>query len=481
MRKRKRDVKSHGCSLQGLAETQEAYEEQEAEAVPTQEHPVHDLPPKRRRLKRKRKCARGSTAKPLALSVQVPKSRFWDLEASLCSSSVEELRSSRIGGPYDPPSPSPEQELCRAAAVQALREAFSALCATHTIRTGGSPIFFDKWHCAWMQQAAAAALEAGALVPPEPVLPKLRSKGRRGPDAYEVLDEALIKGLAFVDKAKTRALAEDLRGAADAAAKKLAKQLKLLDPSGRAQISDRHDGACAALQYKHMVVEVSRGHLQKLRYLYRGDAEAGFVDSAFCCLLRYQSVLQRGFQGACTAEVFAALKELFDARFECFASPLNCRYRSMCSAFPDTDAAFGSLGSFFALNPQSGSFQLNPPFLDDIITAMASRLEVLLAAADARKSVLTFLVIVVANQGSRSGSAALRTLEKHAFCRAQLVCQKNKHCYYDGDQHASEESRLSPCDTAVYILQSRQAYKENAPTPERLAQLRESFTKGSSS
>merc|ERR1712137_781955 len=140
--------------------------------------------------------------------------------------------------------------------------------------------------------------------------------------------------------------------------------------------------------------------------LFLGEGEASFVDAAFCCLLRYQSVLQKGFQGACTAEMFAALRQSFGARFECFASPLNCHYRAMCSAFPDTDAAFGSLGSFFALRPRRGSFQLNPPFVDDIIVAMVRRLDELLEVADRRKAALTFLVVVCANEGSRSGSAA---------------------------------------------------------------------------
>jgi hypothetical protein len=46
---------------------------------------------------------------------------------------------------------------------------------------------------------------------------------------------------------------------------------------------------------------------------------------------------------------------------ECFASPLNCHLPAFCSAFPDTDAAFGSLGSFFDFFPTEGSFQVNPP------------------------------------------------------------------------------------------------------------------------
>jgi hypothetical protein len=51
---------------------------------------------------------------------------------------------------------------------------------------------------------------------------------------------------------------------------------------------------------------------------------------------------------------------------ECFASPLNCRYAAFCSAFQDTDGAFGSVGSFFNFRPRTGAFQANPPFVPEV-------------------------------------------------------------------------------------------------------------------
>ncbi|CAN0172925.1 unnamed protein product [Phaeothamnion confervicola] len=41
-------------------------------------------------------------------------------------------------------------------------------------------------------------------------------------------------------------------------------------------------------------------------------------------------------------------------QLECFASPLNCRYSSFCSAFKDVDSRFGSIGSFFEFHPNEG-------------------------------------------------------------------------------------------------------------------------------
>ena len=78
-----------------------------------------------------------------------------------------------------------------------------------------------------------------------------------------------------------------------------------------------------------------------------------------------------------------------------------CRCRSCCSAFPDTDGPFGSLGSFFGVSPLAGAYQLNPPFVDTLVAAMTTRLEQLLDAAAAAAEALTFVVVVGANAASR--------------------------------------------------------------------------------
>jgi Phosphorylated CTD interacting factor 1 WW domain len=86
-------------------------------------------------------------------------------------------------------------------------------------------------------------------------------------------------------------------------------------------------------------------------------------------------------QAAAHREVFEVLRDQFDCRLECFASPLNCRYPRFCSMFADTDAPFGSLGSFCAFRPQSGSFQANPPFDEHFVERMAEHMFALLGAA----------------------------------------------------------------------------------------------------
>ena len=135
-------------------------------------------------------------------------------------------------------------------------------------------------------------------------------------------------------------------------------------------------------------------------------------------------------QAAIHSECFDVLREEMGVRVECFASPLNsrceCRVRlqprrfphrrsslsttrarvrrwpRFCSAFLDTDAPFGSLGSFFKLHPEQGSFEANPPFYNDVISQIEAHMDQLLTTAERRSRPLSFIVIIP-EQKDKSG------------------------------------------------------------------------------
>ena len=80
----------------------------------------------------------------------------------------------------------------------------------------------------------------------------------------------------------------------------------------------------------------------------------------------------------------AALEHMctaFGVHVECFASPLNAHMDTFCSVFPDTDAAFGSLGSFFDKPLERGCFQVGPPYEVTVLTLVARKLLAALVAA----------------------------------------------------------------------------------------------------
>ena len=84
--------------------------------------------------------------------------------------------------------------------------------------------------------------------------------------------------------------------------------------------------------------------------------ETAYHAALFCLLARYHGHAGHGFQAALSEHAFAVLQQHLGVEFECFASPLNCRFAPFGSAYPDTDAAFGvcvELGFFSvaALSP----------------------------------------------------------------------------------------------------------------------------------
>ena len=91
-----------------------------------------------------------------------------------------------------------------------------------------------------------------------------------------------------------------------------------------------------------------------------------FLHRTFALLARYDTIGGAGYQAAMPEPAFDYLTSEYDVSTECFASPLNCYLPHFHSAFPDTDAPFGSLGSFFALrcSSEGGSYESNPPFLE---------------------------------------------------------------------------------------------------------------------
>ena len=116
-----------------------------------------------------------------------------------------------------------------------------------------------------------------------------------------------------------------------------------------------------------------------------------FHDCLYVLLARYNALLGHGMQCALPEEVFEVLHDHVQTNFECFASPLNCRYPSYCSAFPDTDSAFGSKGSFFNFYPTRGSYEVNPPFIESIMTEAVTHAHSLLSVSEDALS-FTFIV-----------------------------------------------------------------------------------------
>jgi Phosphorylated CTD interacting factor 1 WW domain len=231
--------------------------------------------------------------------------------------------------------------------------------------------------------------------------------------------------------------------------------------------------------YSGLIFTVHKQHYHKLQIMYdrqnptssnREDHEAGFVAALFALLARYDMLQGAGLQSALQGSVFDYLLQEFDSTMECFASPLNCRYERFCSAFPDTDAVFGSVGSFFDYDFSGGGcFQANPPFVANFILAMYRRMHDYLEKTSKE---LMFVVFVPA----WTETTGWKALAESCYLGHHELMTQESHYYAEGTQHRRKDRfRVASFDTSVFFLQNEAAKAKWTITKDRLAKLREAF------
>ncbi|EOD09011.1 hypothetical protein EMIHUDRAFT_422415 [Emiliania huxleyi CCMP1516] len=369
------------------------------------------------------------------------------------------------------PLPVPVCEALGLASVRQLSELFHSECAA----LGGRKLHshFEQW--LW---SARAGVSEGAPVIPHPPAAEASTALRRKLVCAGMSEEAALAATAALEQ-RAKALAGRLACARAAAGPQQAASEVRLSGSG--------SGGTVTLSCGGESVVCKRSHLEKLRALLRsgdaGDAAAAsgerlFERRAYCVLARVLALQggeprAGGMQAAVGYRVFDALARHHGAAFELFASPLNARFSSFCSAAPDVDRAFGSVGSFFSpsLDPllASGAFQANPPYDPPLVAAMGERMHALLASADARRDALTFIVIIPHWQDK----PCWRALEQSCRCSAHLRLPQAEHGFFEGGQHYRPALwRAANHDTSLFFLQSAAAPR---PSEASLAALRTAF------
>ena len=226
-------------------------------------------------------------------------------------------------------------------------------------------------------------------------------------------------------------------------------------------------------------MEVNSDHYNKLLALLRRSSrladQGGAAAAAVFRLLARYSTFQGahyragGFQAAIHGGCFDVLLSDFGCMLECFASPMNCRYEHYCSAHVGTDAAFGSIGSFFSFRPTSGSYEANPPFDDSTIQRMVAHMHCLLSASN---EPLNFAIIIPYLPDQKGWTLVYNS----PFKRAHLRVLQSEHGYYEGSQHDRiTRFRVAPFDTSVIFLQNDAGRAKWPATKGKLRLLREAF------
>lgn len=196
--------------------------------------------------------------------------------------------------------------------------------------------------------------------------------------------------------------------------------------------------AAGTFTYRDYTRTISATRMKLLREL-AGDAAVAVM------LMRYAQVLP-GSQHwniplECYAELYAA-----GYRVEGFASPVNAQLlqysdTGFCSLFPDTDAPFGSIGSFFGADFTGNATVVNPPFIDSMFTAVADKLEQSLHTDLPTK----FFVTIAAWKDSAGYQRLLK------LARFAAILPAGSH-FYRNTNEPDEPKIIAKFPTAVFEL-----------------------------
>jgi phosphorylated CTD-interacting factor 1 len=199
----------------------------------------------------------------------------------------------------------------------------------------------------------------------------------------------------------------------------------------------------------------------KLSSLYIGEPEL-LNERIFKLWCRYESLAAPGYQAAIPMDMFNLLKRELKVNHELFASPFNCNAElTYTSAYPDTDSFFGSKGNFFREYPKlfahGGSFEANPPFLEEHMTVLTLIIEEALKSAVP----LSFVVVYPAWEDAIS-HATLKNSKYNVLTHKVLNFESLKHHYVQSSQYWNKDeiTRASRSRSSIFILQNEGGKRE---------------------
>lgn len=222
-------------------------------------------------------------------------------------------------------------------------------------------------------------------------------------------------------------------------------------------------------------VKIKESVFEKLQKFYKQNDhdDSLFLSRLYTMICRYQTLGGEGYQAAVKKNVFEFLQENLGVVHECFASPLNCTLSSFGSAFYDTDRYFGSIGPFYTLRgrfKEGGSFQANPPFIEDTMHDFATYI----LSWMEEEVPLSFSVFLPA----WNDALGYILMKESKFLKHNLHFPKWTHQYINGSHYYSQKNSLiSFCDSYVLFLQNDLGAKKWPLPSEKIERFRDLFTK----
>lgn len=229
------------------------------------------------------------------------------------------------------------------------------------------------------------------------------------------------------------------------------------------------------VRYQDDTHVITHSHFLKLRRLYRNDDQCrNFNDDLYCLLRRYKTLFGNessssssySYHAAAPPNLFQFLHATAGVTHECFASPMNCYFNIYCSAFYDTDHPFGSVGSFFQFRPSEGSYEVGPPYTEEVVLRTAEHVIDLV-----RTSTRALSFVVFVPDWRHPLQEGQKLLEESCVTRCHFVARPNEHAYLAGSQHVPDSTEIVPCRrrrnqiispfaTHIYVVQNELGCKK---------------------
>jgi len=206
------------------------------------------------------------------------------------------------------------------------------------------------------------------------------------------------------------------------------------------------------VSYKGIMFDLTKEIYENLKnkFIYQN-----FLDEHIYVLLaRYNAVGGEIYQGTISSILLETLRRILQIKGECFASPLNTQSEWYCSAF-DIDKVFGSKGSFFKIHETSnissvgGSFEANPPFIEEIMLAMFHYITMLLQY----ETPFSFCIILPC----WTDTPAIKLLNSCEFTKFKTTI-KGIHMPFKSGMHylpAKKDLMINYTDYFIYVVQNK--------------------------
>lgn len=232
------------------------------------------------------------------------------------------------------------------------------------------------------------------------------------------------------------------------------KKLEHLPEGAYVKIKQRQSNGIM-LEYRKIKFHLSDTLYRKLSNMYIGDPQL-FNIRLFNLICKYRTLYCPGYHAGLKTDMFALLQKDLSVEHEAFASPFNVTLSSYSSAYADTDSNFGSSGNFFhiwkKLFQNGGSFELNPPFVEEHMILVAIISEYIMKTVEKPLS----LVIIIPSWEDCLAYQMLLNSEYNVLENAVINLERQAHYYQNGSNFDLETPDIRPANgkSSIFILQN---------------------------